>query len=59
MSIEILCRPTFSADEIAALDRIAKRNGVTRAEIVRRAVSIFSSECVPTHSRKSGGKARL
>lgn len=59
MSLEILCRPTFSADEIAALDRIAKRNGVTRAEIVRRAVAFFASECVTTHSRKSGGEARL
>ena len=55
MALEILCRPTFSADEIAALDKIASELGSTREEVVRRAVSLFVSSCVPTHSRKAKG----
>lgn len=59
MSIEILCRPLFTANEIAAIDRIAKSANMTHSEVVRRAVALFSAKCVPTHSRRSKGKAKI
>ena len=58
MAIKILCRPSFTDEEIAALDAAAKRLGMTREEVVRRAVSLFASACVPTQSRKAKGAAR-
>lgn len=58
MAIEILCRPSFTDEEIASIDAQAKRLGMTREEFVRRAVSLFASACVPTQSRKAKGAAR-
>ena len=43
MSLKILCCPSFTDDEIKAIDKTAKRLGVTREEFVRRAVSLFAS----------------
>ena len=59
MAIEILCRPNFTADELAAIDKAAKTLGKTREEFVRQAVSVFAAKCVPTHSRKASGKAKV
>ena len=59
MAIKILCRPSFTDEEIAALDAAAKRLGMTREEFVRRAVCLFASACVPTRSRKAKGAKKL
>ena len=59
MAIKILCRPSFTDEEIASIDAQAKRLGMTREEFVRRAVSLFASACVPTHSRKAKGAKKL
>ena len=59
MALKILCSPSFTDDEIKAIDKTAKRLGVTRDEFVRRAVSLFASACVPTHSRKAKGAKKL
>ena len=59
MAIKILCRPSFTDNEIAAIDDAAKRLGMTREEVVRRAVSLFASACVPTQSRKAKGAKKL
>ena len=60
MAIKILCRPSFTDEEIASIDAQAKRLGMTREEFVRRAVYLFASTCVPTqHSRKAKGAKKL
>ena len=59
MAIEILCRPSFTDEEIASIDAQAKRLGMTREEFVRRAVYLFASACVPTQSRKAKGAKKL
>ncbi len=50
IQIQILCTPTFSADEMKQVDDVAKKLGLTREEFIRLAVTSFSAECVPTHS---------
>lgn len=49
MSLDILCEVKFNAKEEMALDSAAKRLGKTKEEVVREAVKIFASQCVPTH----------
>lgn len=52
MSVEILCTPKFTKQETAALDAYATSHGMSREEVIRKAVHDFSRRCVPTHSRK-------
>lgn len=48
MTLEILCAPTFPADESRALYAAAAALGITTEALIRRAVRIFAEECVPT-----------
>ena len=49
MSIEILCTPRFSKEESKEIGRIANSLGISRSELVRRAVKSYAAKCVPTH----------
>lgn len=48
MMLKILCTPDFTADEISDIDQAAARLGVTAEEVIRKAVSFFAAQCVPT-----------
>lgn len=45
----ILCTPSFPKEEAKEISRAAKSLGITREELVRRAVRRFAAECVTTH----------
>lgn len=49
MSLDILCEVKFNQEEEAALEDAVKRLGMTKEEVVRKAVKIFAAQCVPTH----------
>jgi len=49
MELTILCTPTFPKEESTEISRAAKNLGITRSELVRRAVRIYAAECVTTH----------
>lgn len=44
-----LCSAIFPKEEAKEIGRAAKTLGISRAELVRRAVRRFSAECVTTH----------
>lgn len=50
MSLDILCEVKFNPEEEAALDDAAKWLGMTKEEVVRKAVKIFAAQCVPTQN---------
>lgn len=50
MELEILCEPSFPANESAELHKIADELGMTPEEVIRYAVRDFVAECVPTQS---------
>ena len=50
MPLNILCTPYFSADELIALENVAKERGVSRSQVVRAAVAYFHAVCVPTQN---------
>jgi hypothetical protein len=49
MILDILCEVKFNPKEEAALDSAARRLGMTKEEVVRKAVKVFATQCVPTH----------
>jgi len=53
MNFTVLCTPYFSAKEEAEIEAAAKKLNVSKDQLIRAAVSFYSSECVPTHSRKA------
>lgn len=57
MMLEVLCTPYFSEAQSAELDALADKLGLSRAEVVRKAVRFFSAKCVPTHSAKMARRA--
>jgi hypothetical protein len=48
MSLDILCEIPFSPAEEEKLSRAAELLQISKEEVVRRAVALFSSQCVPT-----------
>ena len=56
MTLEILCTPRFSKAESVALDRIAATLHTTRENLVRKAVRLFATKCVPTQGDAEGNK---
>ena len=58
MNLEILCTPDFTEDEIKDIEQAATSLGVSVEEVIRKAVRIFASQCVPTQGgRDSAGCA--
>lgn len=53
MTLKILCTQYFNQKELQGIDTYAALHGMTREEVVRKAVAFFASQCVPTHSRKA------
>ena len=47
-----LVTPRISAQEDADIEMIAAHFGINREEAVRKAVSFFASQCVPTQKTK-------
>lgn len=46
MAIEILCESEFTNDELAEVDRLSTRLGITRDEFFVRSVRHFADECL-------------
>lgn len=56
MNIDILCEVKFSERDNAALDRAATLLHMSREDVVREAVRLYTAQCVPT--QKSDADAR-
>ena len=50
MPLDILCTPDFDKEDRALIDQLAAALGISRDEVVRKAVKYFAAQCVPTHS---------
>lgn len=58
MKLKILCTPDFTAEELKELDQVSAQLGAPVEEVIRKAVSFFAAQCVPTQDgRDPKGRA--
>lgn len=55
MHLDILTTPRFNSKENKIITAAASTLGISREQVVRRAVKLFAAQCVPTQ-RKAASK---